>query len=277
MPKRLLVDIASFRRSVMQHYRRAGRHDLPWRQTTNSYRILVSEIMLQQTQVSRVEEKYRLFLRQFPTLARLAAAPLSSVLAVWSGLGYNRRAKFLHEAAREIVQKHHGSMPCTVEGLETLPGVGPYTARAIAAFAYGQPTVFIETNIRTVFIHHFFMHKQIVSDKDIFPLIEVTLDKKHPAAWYAALMDYGAFLKESGSRVHRKSFQYKKQPPLQGSRREVRGAILKALVQRSHSAASLIKKTGFSSERITEALQTLTRDAMIVRRRQGRYLLLGQD
>lgn len=255
----------SFVRTVKEYYRTHGRHALPWRKTKHPYRILVSEIMLQQTQVARVEEKYRSFIRYFPTLRLLAAAPLSVVLAQWSGLGYNRRAKFLHDLARTVVREHRGRLPRTVEALESLPGVGPYTARAVAAFAYDMPVVFIETNIRTVFIHHFFPRTPSVSDQVLLPLIEQTLDKNHPAAWYAALMDYGSFLKQEGSRVHRKSTQYKKQPPLKGSKREVRGAILKSLVKGARTQQMLEKETGFSLQRIAEALKALLAEGIIVR------------
>lgn len=263
----------SFVRTVKKYYRTHGRHALQWRQTKDPYRILVSEIMLQQTQVTRVEEKYRSFMKRFPTLRLLAAAPLSVVLAQWSGLGYNRRAKFLHNLARTVVGEHHGKMPRTVEALESLPGVGPYTARAVAAFAYGMPVVFIETNIRTVFIHHFFPRTPSVSDQVLLPLIEQTLDKNHPAAWYAALMDYGSFLKQEGSRVHRRSAQYKKQPPLKGSRREVRGAILKSLVTGARTQQMLEKETGFSRQRLDEAFEALLVEGMVVR--MGRRYALG--
>lgn len=144
-----------FRRLVWAHYKKHGRHELPWRKTHDPYRILVSEVMLQQTQVQRVQPYYREFLKQFPTARRLAEAPLSEVLKAWQGLGYNRRAKMLHAAAKEIAK--HG-MPKTALELEKLPGVGPYTARAVATFAYDADEILIETNIRTVVFHHFFSH-----------------------------------------------------------------------------------------------------------------------
>jgi len=125
------TSVQAFRTTVWNHYRRHGRHTLPWRTTTNPYRILVSEVMLQQTQVERVIPYYKTFLRAFPTVQTLAQAPLSRVLTLWQGLGYNRRAKMLHEAAKQVVAQYGGRMPHDAEALETLRGVGPYTARAV--------------------------------------------------------------------------------------------------------------------------------------------------
>ena len=155
---------ASFRRVVWKYWREHGRHDLPWRKTKEPYKILVSEVMLQQTQVDRVVPYYKDFITKFPTARRLAAAPLGSVLLAWQGLGYNRRAKMLQEAAKEMAStrfnlRNLATRLNLVDVLEELPGVGPYTARAIAAFAYNQDVVFIETNIRTAIIHHFFKRR----------------------------------------------------------------------------------------------------------------------
>lgn len=190
-----------FVRTIKSFYKKEGRHDLPWRQTTDPYKILVSEIMLQQTQVSRVLEKYKQFLKAFPTAKILAQAPQAEVVKLWSGLGYNRRARFLHQCAKEITVLKQ--FPKTVEDLEKLPGIGHYTARAVATFAFNQPHVFIETNIRTVFVYHFFPKKKAVSDTDILKLVEHTLDTKNPRQWYWALMDYGSYLKSQGIKTHR--------------------------------------------------------------------------
>ena len=141
---------------VWEYYKAHGRHDLPWRKTTDPYKILVSELMLQQTQVDRVLLKYKAFLKLFPTARRLAAAPLGDVLRAWQGLGYNRRAKFLHQAAQYVTNELKGRWPKDEAGLLALPGVGPYTARAVLAFAYNEPVVLIETNVRQVFLHHLF-------------------------------------------------------------------------------------------------------------------------
>ena len=148
--------IKNFRQQVWNHYRKNGRTYLPWRRTTDPYKILVSEIMLQQTQVPRVIEKYEEFLKAFPNIRALSKAPLSDVLRLWNGMGYNRRAKFLREAAKIIVERHGGRVPRDAAALRKLPSIGPYTASAVRVFAFKEPDVLIETNIRAAFIHHFF-------------------------------------------------------------------------------------------------------------------------
>ncbi|MBC7546197.1 hypothetical protein H7171_00450 [Candidatus Saccharibacteria bacterium] len=177
--------IADFQNTIYQHYDQLGRHNLAWRLpeadgSFNAYKIMVSELMLQQTQVTRVSTKYPEFLATFPTVQALAVSELGDVLRVWSGLGYNRRAKFLHQAARMIIQDLGGIFPNTVAGLVALPGVGVNTAGAIVAYAYNQPVVFVETNIRTVYIYHFFRNDASVSDKQITNVAEPTLDYEHP-------------------------------------------------------------------------------------------------
>ena len=142
--------IQAFQKEVWNYYKAHGRHDLPWRKTRDPYRILVSEVMLQQTQVPRVLEKYKEFLKAFPSVMALAAAKLSEVLKIWSGLGYNRRGKYLHDAAKIVVADHKGNMKKALA--EPLPGVGSYTRAAVRTFAYNEPHTMIETNIRTVYI-----------------------------------------------------------------------------------------------------------------------------
>jgi A/G-specific adenine glycosylase len=260
-----------FVKTVYRYYKKHGRHDLPWRTTTNPYRIAVSEIMLQQTQVGRVIEKYQAFLKAFPTARSLASAPLQQVLQLWSGLGYNRRAKFLQQMAKST----QGRFPKDFSELILLPGIGKYTAGAICAFAYNQPVVFIETNIRSVYLHHFFNNaKQKVADKELIPLIEATLDRKNPRVWYWALMDYGSFLKSQGSISHRASSAYKKQKPFKGSLREVRGSIIKILAQKPATALQLQKNLPFKEERITEALQALLKEGLIGNK-AARYAILS--
>ena len=227
--------IKSFRTLVWNFYRKEGRHNLPWRKTKTPYKILVSEIMLQQTQVARVLEKYPKFLKKFPTITALANAPLTEVLTIWQGMGYNRRALALHRLAKEIVTAHKGKIPHTRNELEALPGIGPYTAGAIRAFAFNEPEVFIETNIRRVFIHHFFSHQlgnetsKLVGDKEILPFVEKTLDTKNPREWYFALMDYGAHLPKIIKNPNTKSAHYLKQKKFEGSHRQLRGRALKYL------------------------------------------------
>jgi A/G-specific adenine glycosylase len=203
---------------------------MPWRHTTNPYHILVSEIMLQQTQVDRVRKKYPEFITAFPTYARLSDAPLHQVLAVWQGLGYNRRAIALQSCARKVMDEHNGILPSDTELLETLPGIGNATACSIAAFAFNRPVVFIETNIRRVFIHFFFHDRSSVHDREILPLAEKALYRKNPRVWYWAMMDYGAALKNTIPNPNRKSTRYTKQAMFKGSDRQIRGSVLKSLL-----------------------------------------------
>jgi len=222
------AQITAFRKRVLEYYRRNGR-DLPWRETTDPYRILVSEIMLQQTQVDRVIPKYEAFIARFPDSSALAAASLKEVLTLWQGLGYNRRAQNLHKCACMLMEKHDGLMPETREGLKELPGIGVYTSAAVNVFAYNQPCVFIETNIRAVYIHTFFQDSADVSDAQLEPYIKSTLSKRNPCRWYNALMDYGVYIKKRYSNPARKSKHHTKQSRFEGSDRQIRGMIIKIL------------------------------------------------
>lgn len=226
--------ITSFQATVLDYFSSHGR-DLPWRQlgqdgTVNPYHVLVSEIMLQQTQVSRVVPKYQQFLEQFPTIAALAQADLAQVLLIWSGLGYNRRAKYLWQAAKQVEQSYGGQVPETEHELIKLPGIGKNTAAAIAAYSWNQPVVFIETNIRSVYIHHFFSGQKAISDEQLLPYVEQTLPKQSPRQWYWALMDYGTFLKSTVSNPSRNSKHHAQQSQFEGSLRQLRGAVLKQLL-----------------------------------------------
>jgi A/G-specific adenine glycosylase len=234
--------------------------DMPWRQNTDPYHILVSELMLQQTQVDRVVPKFKQFIERFPTIQSLAGAPLADVLTIWSGLGYNRRAKFLHEAAK----KARDTLPGTKDELMALPGVGVNTAGAILAYSFNQPVVFIETNIRTVYFHHFFGDQALVSDKELAKIVKETLDRDHPREWYWALMDYGNFLKKQGAGALDKSKHYKKQAPLKGSVREVRGLILK-LLKTSDLTENELHQQLPQDERFAKALNGLLKDGLISR------------
>ncbi len=263
----------AFIKTVKDYYKKHGRHDLPWRLTTDPYKIAVSEVMLQQTQVVRVIEKYHEFLKTFPTVKQLADAPLQQVLLQWSGLGYNRRAKFLHQMAQTIVYDLDNHCPQTFTELLKLPGVGHYTAGAISAFAYNQPIAIIETNIRTVYLHHFHdllhpgpMGAGVKDDKELLPLIEETLDRKNPREWYWALMDYGSYLKSTGVKIHRTSAQYKKQTSFKGSLREVRGGIIKILTKEPATIKKLEKHLLFETDRIEQALQQLLQEELVVKR-----------
>jgi A/G-specific adenine glycosylase len=256
-------------KEVEDYYQKEGRSHLPWRKTKDPYKILVSEVMLQQTQVDRVLPFYKNFLTQFPTPAALAKVPLSKVLQAWQGLGYNRRAKFLQQAAKAIMVEYGGRFPKEVSALEDLPGIGPYTAGAIAAFAYNSPEVFIETNIRTVFLHSDILKKvrndSTINDKELLPLVEEALARTtlEPREFYAALMDYGSYLKKRGIRLNKQSKHYVKQSKFEGSARQLRGAILRELLQKSATKGQLIKKTKRTTEEVTRELLKLQKEKLI--------------
>lgn len=252
-----------FRAVVLGHYEDAAR-DLPWRRTTDPYEILISEVMLQQTQVPRVIPKYESFLRTFPDVQSLAAAPLADVLIAWSGLGYNRRAKSLKAAAEVIVSEHGGRVPDTLEGLMALHGIGHATASQILAFAFAVAVPFIETNIRSVYLHEFFGDADDVPDAAIMPLIEATLDRDDPRTWYYALMDYGTHLKATVANPSRRSAHHTRQSRFEGSNRQVRGALVRELTARpGQGEVELAGATGFDAVRVASALLGLIHEGFV--------------
>lgn len=270
-----------FRKIVWDFYRAQGRHDLPWRKTHDVYKILVSEVMLQQTQVDRVIPFYKKFIKQFPTARRLAAAPLSDVLKAWQGLGYNRRAKLLHEAVQHLATTpSFGTRSNLVEELEKLPGVGHYTARAVAAFAFNADTIVIETNIRTVIIHHFFSTKreshqaglEKVSDAEIAEVLERVLPKGKSREWYSALMDYGAHLKRTNVSHNARSKSYAPQSRFAGSLRQARGAILRELTHGPATRLDLVARSSLVAEKVNRALDALLCEGLVQKKRT-RYAL----
>jgi len=275
------TQLQQFQTEVWQYYDQRGRHDLTWRLPDDKgefdpYKIMVSELMLQQTQVNRVLSKYAEFLETFPTVQDLAVASLGDVLRVWQGLGYNRRAKFLWQAAQMVVVEYDGKFPRGQKELTALPGVGMNTAGAIMAYAYDVPVVFIETNIRTVYIHHFFAGQEAVPDKAIHELVEATLPGRggdgqgSPRLWYWALMDYGTHIKQLHGNKSRASKSYAKQSPFEGSRRKVRGAVLRYLSHKPGTFDELAKEE--SDPRLTEVVAALQAEGM-VREEAGRYSL----
>lgn len=236
--------------------------DMPWRHDTRPYYVLVSELMLQQTQVDRVVPKFEAFVERFPDVETLASASLAEVLALWNGLGYNRRAKFLHEAAKMILADYGGIFPDALEQLVRLPGVGPNTAGAILAYAFNQPSIFIETNVRTVYFTHFFEGAEKVTDAQLREVVGETIDREHPREFYQALMDYGTWLKRQGGGRLMQSHHYKKQSPLKGSVREVRGEIIRRLAVEDLAHVALIR--GYESdERFEPALAGLMADGLV--------------
>jgi A/G-specific adenine glycosylase len=227
--------------------------------------------MLQQTQVPRVIDRYESFLEAFPDPAALARAPLARALELWKGLGYNRRCLGLHRAALEIVGRFGGCVPRQVEELESLPGIGPYTARAVATFAFDEPVAFIETNIRRAFLHWFFPGRRAVHDREILPLIERTLDRRHPAEWFNALMDYGTWLAGIVVNPNRRSAHHVRQPRFEGSRRQLRGKVLALLVGgQGLRIGALARKLGTAESRLSPIVRELETEGFLVGRR-GSY------
>lgn len=263
-----------FIKIVLDYYRDNGRQHLPWRKQQTTYRVWVSELMLQQTQAERVAPKYTAFMKQFPTVKALAEASLGEVLRAWQGLGYNRRAKFLHQCAQVVVAERHGRFPKTYGELLELPGIGPYTAAAIMAFAHNEFVSLIETNVRTVYLHHFFTNETDVTDQQILQLTGVHIDylrdsqKVDARTWYAALMDYGSYIKKTFGNPNSRAKNYVKQSTFAGSDRQVRGAILRLLSEQPETEARLQKRLAHVDELQFDAqLAALLREGLVVLKR----------
>ena len=205
--------------------------DLPWRNARDPYAILVSEVMLQQTQVKRVLGRWERFLAKFPTLDALAAAAPADVLSEWQGLGYNRRALALKRCAEACAESFGGKLPHGVAELAKLPGIGPATAAGVTAFAYDEPCVYLETNVRTVFLHNVFPQEDGVSDKQLAPLVaKACLRAESPRSWYYALLDYGAHLKSQVTNPSRRSAHHTRQSTFEGSRRQKRAELVRIVL-----------------------------------------------
>jgi A/G-specific adenine glycosylase len=257
--------VEEFRNLIYDHFR-CSRRAMPWRETSDPYRILVSEIMLQQTQVQRVETKYPEFIAAFPDFPSLARAQLRDVLQVWQGMGYNRRAIALQKIARRVMTEHDGRLPESEETLRTVPGIGPATAGAIVAFAFNKPAVFLETNIRRVFLHVFFPRRERVRDSEILPLIEKTLDRENPRQWYYALMDYGARLKQEAENPNRRSAHYTRQSRFEGSDLQIRSLVLKTLLAKPRlSMSQLLETVGKGTKRTERIVEQLVEEGFLVR------------
>jgi len=233
-PELDLVQLEPFRATVLARGRELYR-DLPWRRTRDPYAIWLSEVMLQQTQVSRVDGRWQHWLERFPTIDALAAAEAADVLDEWQGMGYNRRALALLRAAQEVSDAG-GVMPREVSELVALPGIGPATAAGIRAFAYNLPGVYLETNVRAVFLHELYPDAQQVPDRELVPLVEATCPKDaqdpgdDPRTWYYALLDYGAYLKRTVPNPSRRSRAHVRQSRFEGSHRQKRAMLVRALL-----------------------------------------------
>lgn len=260
--------------NIIKHYHANKRRSFAWREEISPYRVVVSEIMLQQTQTDRVAPKFDAFINRFPSFEALASASFHDVLHYWKGLGYNRRAMALQKIAQIVTTQHNGQLPNDPEILETFPGIGKATACSITTFAFNMPTMFIETNIRTVFIYFFFPNQTNIHDKELEPLIRETVDHENPREWYYALMDYGVMLKKTVGNVSRLSSHYAKQSKFQGSDRQIRGMILQALLDYKNvtrdELLSLIDREPARTEKI---LNDLVQENLV--KQHNEILILG--
>ncbi|MEI7498123.1 MAG: A/G-specific adenine glycosylase [Candidatus Falkowbacteria bacterium] len=245
--------IKKFQEVIWQHYH-VHKRNFPWRETTNPYRILVSEIMLQQTQANRVVEKYQSFIKKIPNFKSLANIETKQLLLEWQGLGYNRRALQLQRLAQIVAREHRGRLPHDNALLQQLPGIGPATAAAIRAFTFNLPTVYLDTNVRRVYLHYFFPEQAKIYDKELFPLIEKSFDTSNSREWCWALLDYGAMLgKDKKNNPNQRSAHFTKQTKFEGSNRQLRGQLLKNII--THNGISQLKLLSFFAPTIHKQIQ----------------------
>lgn len=261
------ASLAEFRSGILDFYQRWGR-TFPWRESGDAYHILVSEVMLQQTQTSRVLAKYELFLSRWPTLEDLAGATLLDLLTVWKGLGYNRRALYLHQSAKAS-ERWRWRLPSDERQLRMLPGVGKATAAALMAFAFGKPSIYLETNIRRVIIHCFFADQTNITDGQVEVVLSSLLDGIDDyRRWYYALMDYGVLLKHLLPNPNRRSAHYSRQSAFENSNRQIRGLLIHALTEGGPKDAAAIGATlgKFSYERVHSCLKALAEEGFVEER-----------
>ena len=302
------MTIPQFQKIILAWYKK-NRRDLPWRKTRDPYKILVSEVMLQQTQVTRVIPKYEEFLKAFPTLEKLAKAPNKKLLKIWSGLGYWRRAKYLKETAKIILvarapsyqtspRRRFGMVPLRAdkspraqtpksrrdfegrsfgislpEHLEELPGIGHYTACALACFAFGSSEAFLDTNIRRVYLHFFFRNRKNVPDKKIRKIAQKAVWEKNPREWHYALFDYGALVLKNKD-INKRSKHYAKQSKFEGSFRSFRTKIMRFLLDQQKQTATKSKIKRFLKEAQSpytpeKVLAALEKDGLIKKKRNS--------
>ncbi|KXK09146.1 MAG: A/G-specific adenine glycosylase [Microgenomates bacterium OLB22] len=270
------IDIHRFQKQIYDYFRSHGRV-FPWRYESDPYKVLVSEVMLQQTQTGRVVAYYERFIHAFPTVKALADAPLSKVLSLWQGLGYNRRGMYLHKAAQMISKDYDGKVPLTVSELDNLPGIGYATAAAIYTYAYDRPTPFIETNIRAVYLYFFYEGEEEVTDESLLRDVQISLDYDHPRDWFYALTDYGVMLKKEKKFRNLQSKHYTCQSRFEGSIRQVRGVLLREALQRKHISEQFALSLGYDKMKTYDALATLVRDGILGSAKGTYYIVEGGE
>ena len=277
--------IDSFVRRVLSEGRKHYR-DFAWRNTCDPYAILLSEIMLQQTQVVRVVGYYDAWLERFPSLDALAAADTAEVLAAWQGLGYNRRALALKRLAVEVSEHRQGILPATYEGLQQLPGVGPATAAGVMAFAHNSFAPYLETNVRSVILHEVFADSDDVCDKQVMAVVtqaaeylearncESDQTGTDARTWNYALLDYGAWLKKAFPNPSRRSKHHSKQSRFEGSFRQKRATLLREILNGvPQSAAELAASCKFELTDTEKALDALLKEGFVQRSSEGKYYI----
>jgi len=266
------TDIVEFQNIVLKQGAALYR-DMPWRTDCNPYYVLVSEIMLQQTQVPRVLQKFSEFITVFPTLESLAKAEFYEVLQQWSGLGYNRRAKFLHQCAIQI--QNAGVFPQSLHELQQLPGIGVNTAASILVYAFNEPQVFIETNIRTVYIYQFFEDAiQKIDEKELYDIVQQTLYTDNPRQWYWSLMDYGTHIKKTIGNYNKLSKMHSTQSKFEGSNRQKRAAIIRLLLQHGpQTIDSIVYYQKYTVSEVNDLLMALVKESM-VKEQSGIYSIM---
>ncbi len=261
----LIPSIIELFQKLIYDYYRNHRRKFPFREKITPYNVLISEIMLQQTQTGRVSEKFIKFIEKFPDFLSLSSASLEEVLIEWKGLGYNRRAIALKKIAETIIKDFNGELPDSLETLKSFPQIGHNTASSILTFAFNKPMAFIETNIRRVYIYFFFPNKSKVNDKDIMTIVKKTIDNNNPREWYYALMDYGVMLKKIHPELNKKSAHYRKQTPFKGSTRQIRGELLKLLIKEGKMEITKIQEQSKINDmkRIKKILDQLKKEGFI--------------
>lgn len=262
-----LEKIKLFQCKIFDYYLK-NKRDFSWRAQICPYRVFISEVMLQQTQTARVAIKFEQWIARFPSFQSVAHASVHDILAAWQGLGYNRRALALYKACQIIVTDFSGVLPDDVKLLQTLPGIGPNTAGSVSAFAFNKPTIFIETNIRTVFLYEFFQGADAIDDKQILDLVAQSIDHKNPRDWYYALMDYGVYLKKELRVNNKTSKHYSRQSKFDGSFRQLRGAVVRVLTRVKKIAhddlvACIQQDIAHNAHSIDRVLEQLQREGFI--------------
>lgn len=271
------MPISQFQHEILKWYQK-NKRSLPWRKTSDPYKILVSEVMLQQTQISRVLPKYEKFLSEFPTLKTLSQASDKKLLKVWEGLGYWRRALSLRETARKIRKEYKGKFPQDSYLLETLPGIGPYTAKALVCFAFRKKEAFLDTNIRRVYLHFFFPKRKKVSDREILEIAQKAVWGKNPRAWHYALFDYGAVVLKD-KRINRQSLHYYRQSPFEGSPRSFRTKTVRFLLSQGKTPhktlESFLRKEIKKAEKsylLKDIISSLLKDKLIKKSKKHYFI-----